>query len=634
MRLSRFLQRTRALGDTPLNAVEIDALEDAIDRGDDLPALVKARPLSYTSLTPRNLLIVWRAHQALKDHLRFLEEVGVRRREAGMPAIPTALLAQTIAHHEIAVLERADLLAPLGAAAEHRRRDAIKEALLVWNACLAIARRDGMLVTADVANGPEADALRELFGHLAGREKLAEIPPHRWLALRRGRKSGALSMVIELPVESLLSQVTVHYENLKAIANGRDARSLAQVLIFADMPAALLATKDEEAETRAITTASETYLGLLTSNRPKVSLAAGVFVPRKGAQLPVAIVGRDGRVVHATKVSPGDDPVAAVLEALEGHDVDGIVLPSTSEDLEMLNRLAGGFPDGLPVHRVKPTALKEGAEAVTEELPPQIKFAVVLARRCIRPMRTWSQVDPVSLGLAEYQQDLDENRLRRALVDVQSVALAGVKPDDLSKLIAAPAATPAPKPVAAAPRVPAAPLNPLIKGVDDLRPGMKLNGVVANITQFGAFVNIGLQQEGLIHVSELADHFVKDPNEVVKVGQTISARVLGIDRVRGRISLSLKSERGTQAAGPPSPDLRPAAAPPPRGPEPAWGSGNSGGGGGGDGRRGGQGRGGHRGGGGGGGGGGGKGGGAGGGGGGQGRARALADLEALFRKPK
>lgn len=619
MRLSRFLQRTRALGDTPLNAVEIDALEEAIDRGEDLSALLKARPQSYPSLTPRNLLIVWRAHQALKEHLRFLEEIQARRREGGLPAIPAALLAQTTARHEIAVLERADTLAPPGATAEHRRRDAIKEALLVWNACMAIAQRDGAIRVTDIAAGAEAEALRDQFGGFVGREKLADIAPHRWLAIRRGRKAGALQVDLELPVEALVAQVQVHYENLRAIANGRDARGLAQVLILADLPAALLGAKDEEAETRAVQHASESYLGLLCSNRPKVNLAAGVWVPKKGAQLAVGLVGRDGKVVHHGKVSPGDDPVAAVESVLGAHPVDGIVLPAAAEDQDLLNRLAGGFGPNLPVHRVKATAIKEGAEAVSEDLPPQVKYAVVLARRCIRPMRTWSQVDPVSLGLADYQQDLDEERLRKALVDVQSVALAGIKPEDLSKLIAqaAPATSP-PKPVANAPRAPAAPLNPLIKGVDDLRPGMKLNGVVSNITQFGAFVNIGLQQEGLIHVSELADHFVKDPNEVVRLGQTVSARVLGIDRARGRISLSLKAERGSQpaapGAGPPDP-RQPPSAPPPATP------------GGGEQFRGGEGRRGpprdrdrgRQG---------------GGGGGGGGRAQALADLEALFRKPK
>ena len=67
--------------------------------------------------------------------------------------------------------------------------------------------------------------------------------------------------------------------------------------------------------------------------------------------------------------------------------------------------------------------------------------------------------------------------------------------------------------------------------------------VVTNITQFGAFLNVGLSHEGLVHVSELADHFVSDPNEVVTVGQQVKAHVLGVDRARRRISLSLRSDQ-------------------------------------------------------------------------------------------
>ena len=69
---------------------------------------------------------------------------------------------------------------------------------------------------------------------------------------------------------------------------------------------------------------------------------------------------------------------------------------------------------------------------------------------------------------------------------------------------------------------------------------MELEGVVSNVAAFGAFVDIGVHQDGLVHVSELADHFVKDPREVVKVGQIVKVRVLEVDVGRNRISLSMK----------------------------------------------------------------------------------------------
>ena len=80
-----------------------------------------------------------------------------------------------------------------------------------------------------------------------------------------------------------------------------------------------------------------------------------------------------------------------------------------------------------------------------------------------------------------------------------------------------------------------------VNSVEDLQPGMKLPGIVTNVTKFGAFVDIGVHQDGLVHISQLADRFVKDPAQVVKVRQQVMVRVLEIDIPRKRIALSLKS---------------------------------------------------------------------------------------------
>lgn len=85
--------------------------------------------------------------------------------------------------------------------------------------------------------------------------------------------------------------------------------------------------------------------------------------------------------------------------------------------------------------------------------------------------------------------------------------------------------------------------------IDDVREGMTLEGVVTNVTAFGAFVDIGIHQDGLVHVSELADRFVSDPSEVVKTGDKIKVRVIGVDKARNRISLSARTKpRGESRA--------------------------------------------------------------------------------------
>jgi protein Tex len=75
----------------------------------------------------------------------------------------------------------------------------------------------------------------------------------------------------------------------------------------------------------------------------------------------------------------------------------------------------------------------------------------------------------------------------------------------------------------------------------DLKEGMVLEGVVTNIVAFGAFVDVGVHQDGLVHVSQLADRYVSDPNDVVKVGQRVKVTVTGVDLARNRIALSMKT---------------------------------------------------------------------------------------------
>ncbi len=89
-------------------------------------------------------------------------------------------------------------------------------------------------------------------------------------------------------------------------------------------------------------------------------------------------------------------------------------------------------------------------------------------------------------------------------------------------------------------------------GVDkpsDLEKGMKLPGIVTNVTNFGAFVDVGVHQDGLVHISQLADHFIQDPAEVVKVGQKVQVTVTEIDLHRNRIALSMKANPEMNAGG-------------------------------------------------------------------------------------
>ena len=82
--------------------------------------------------------------------------------------------------------------------------------------------------------------------------------------------------------------------------------------------------------------------------------------------------------------------------------------------------------------------------------------------------------------------------------------------------------------------------DPRVKTPDDLVPGMELPGIVTNITNFGAFVDIGVHQDGLVHISQLANRYVKDPNDVIKLHQHVRVKVLEVDKRRHRIALTMK----------------------------------------------------------------------------------------------
>jgi uncharacterized protein len=90
-----------------------------------------------------------------------------------------------------------------------------------------------------------------------------------------------------------------------------------------------------------------------------------------------------------------------------------------------------------------------------------------------------------------------------------------------------------------------------VSKLEDLKPGLKLPGIVTNVTAFGAFVDIGVHQDGLVHISQLSDSFVKNPSDIVKVQQKVQVTVLEIDLPRKRIALSMKSrpEVGSGSSG-------------------------------------------------------------------------------------
>ena len=82
-----------------------------------------------------------------------------------------------------------------------------------------------------------------------------------------------------------------------------------------------------------------------------------------------------------------------------------------------------------------------------------------------------------------------------------------------------------------------------IMDINDLKEGMELNGTIRNVIDFGVFVDIGVHQDGLVHISELSDEYVRHPSDKFKVGQSVKVRVIGVDVKKNRISLTMRKNR-------------------------------------------------------------------------------------------
>ncbi len=106
--------------------------------------------------------------------------------------------------------------------------------------------------------------------------------------------------------------------------------------------------------------------------------------------------------------------------------------------------------------------------------------------------------------------------------------------------------------------------NDKVKEIGDLQVGMMLEGIATNVTKFGVFVDIGVHQDGLVHISELADRYIKEPGDLVKTGQIVKVHVLSADPKTKRISLSMKTPGAKPAQGAPERPKKPATAPKPQ----------------------------------------------------------------------
>ncbi|XXF79440.1 Tex family protein [Myxococcaceae bacterium GXIMD 01537] len=534
-------------------------------------------------------------------------------------------------------------------------------------------------------------------GYYAHEESLSQAPSHRVLALLRGEAEEVLKVRLVLPddeVSGLLSQRVVTKPQAPYASELRAAVADSwERLMGPSLESELLAELKERADRQAIGVFGDNLRHLLLSapagTRAVVALDPGL---RTGVKL--AMMDATGRVVEtatlytergaderaraarqfATVVQNHKPELVAVGNGTGSREAEGFVR-------EVLKTLGASVPvvsvseQGASVYSASEVAREE-----FPELDVSLRGAVSIGRRLQDPLAELVKIDPKSIGVGQYQHDVDQGLLKKKLgevvdscvnavgVDVNTASpqllehVSGVGPSLAKKLVSHREAKGrfttrrellkvsgmGPKTfeqaagflrIRGTEPLDASAVHPerygvvermakdlgvevealvgnasLVRGIDarrylgpdlgeltlkdilaelekpsrdprgdfsapahredlqkleDVKEGMVLQGVVTNVTAFGAFVDVGVHQDGLVHVSQLSTRFVKDPGEVVKVGDRVKVKVMTVDLVRKRLGLSIRAVQEGTAPPPSGPRPSSTAKPPAAGAKPA-----------------------------------------------------------------
>jgi uncharacterized protein len=480
---------------------------------------------------------------------------------------------------------------------------------------------------AKVVQGKEAEGskYRDYFDW---EEVAATTPSHRILAMRRGEKEGFLTLRAHPPEDQALTL-------LETIFVRRDCAAAQQVkaavhdsykrLLSSSMETEIRQSTKERADADAIGVFADNIKQLLLApplgQKNVLAIDPGI---RTGCK--VVCLNQQGKLLHSDTIYPfmseesKKESMATLVKLCESHQVEAIAVGNGTGGRETETWIRNSSAQlNIPVLLVNETgASVYSASAVARaefpDLDVTIRGAVSIGRRLMDPLAELVKIDPKSIGVGQYQHDVEQLALKRGLDDVvtscvnavgvevntaseQLLQAAGfmriikgknpldasaVHPEsyliveemakgldcsvmnlmrdpelrhriDISKYVTErvgiPTLTDILTELAKPGRDPRQQFEPFtfakdVNRIEDLRPGMRLPGIVTNVTAFGAFVDIGVHQDGLVHVSQLADRFVKDPHEVVKVQQHVSVAVLNVDFERNRIALSMRKNPG------------------------------------------------------------------------------------------
>jgi uncharacterized protein len=527
---------------------------------------------------------------------------------------------------------------------------------------------EGAILSSKVLSSKKEEADAQKYrDYFEFSEPLAESPSHRILAIRRGEKEGFLIMDINIDKQTALDELERIF--IKASnANSAEVRKAIEDsfdrLLKPSIENEFRLLSKNKADEEAINVFAENLRQLLLAS-PLGSKRVLAIDPGYRTGCKVVCLDAQGNLVHNTTIYPhppqneAQKSIAELKFLVDRYDIEAIGIGNGTAGRET-EQLVRGIDFGKPVSvfqvNESGASIYSASEVAREEFPDHdvtVRGAVSIGRRLLDPLSELVKIDAKSIGVGQYQHDVNQARLKEALdrvvesavnfvgVDVNTasrhlleyvsglsstlakniveyrtkngpfksreelkkVPLMGPKTfEQCAGFLRIPGAThpldnssvhpesyhvvekmakdlqasledlirqPALrkqinkkqyisesigeytiddilKELEKPGRDPRAPIEEFrfdetIKSIEDVRPGMTVPGIVTNITNFGVFVDIGVKQDGLVHISQLSNTYVSDPNEVVKLQQKVMVTVTDVDVARKRISLSMRT---------------------------------------------------------------------------------------------
>ena len=666
-------ERTGSLDEVQIAAIseQYAKMQELTKRKDTICKTIEEQG-KLTADLKRKIEATWDATELEDIYLPFKPKRRTKAqiaRENGLEPLATILLLQREQQPEAAAKRflKGDIKSvdEALAGAKDIIAETISEDETVRQQVRSVFRREAVITSKAVKSKREEEGAQKFADYFEFSEPLKRCSSHRLLAMRRGESEGFLKVNIDVDSEQCTEKIRKKYVHGLGKCQqlvGEACDDAYKRLVRPSIETEFANTSKEAADEEAIKVFAENLRQLLLAaplgQKRVMAVDPGI---RTGCK--VVCLSEQGDLLHHSVVytvgnKSGNDALAAFTKLVSRYDVEAIAVgngTASRETTDILRQI-----DNVPVYVVSEdgASIYSASENGRNEFPDldlTVRGAISIGRRLMDPLAELVKIDAKSIGVGQYQHDVNQTKLKQSLdrtvescvnqvgVNLNTASkhlltyVSGLGPSlaqnivdyrhehgafaSRSELKKVPRlGSVAYEQCAGFLRIPNA-RNPLdnsavhperyalvevmakeqrctvsdlignherlkriplqqfvtsevglptlhdilkelekpgldpreqleefrfderVHTVEDLIVGMELPGIVTNITNFGAFVDIGVHQDGLVHISQMADKFIKDPNEVVKLHQHVRVRVIEVDLRRKRIALSMRSTR-------------------------------------------------------------------------------------------